>query len=129
MGLIEGRPKAEGDTGVESRLRKGLQRVVALGTPGSRPAGWLVGGWLKRKGRASTGNSEFGSEDGGNRRSCSSPILSQALQAMPYAICKRQSPTKDRAHTACSDGQAHLSVFVFSACQDLPVYFPLWIGF
>lgn len=42
---------------------------------------------------------------------------------------KRPSSTKDRARTACSDGQAHISAFVFSSFHDLPIYFPLWIGF
>lgn len=89
----------------------------------------LAGGWLRRKRGAPTGNSKFGGADGGNWRGCSSPImpiLSQALQVITY---KRQSSTKDRARTAHSDGQAYLSVFVFSACHDLPMYFPLGIGF
>lgn len=50
----------------------------------------------------------------GNGRGCSRPSLSQATQVMPYVIRKRQPCTEigGRLH---SDGQAHRSVFVFSA--------------
>lgn len=89
----------------------------------------LARGWLRRKRGAPTGNSKFGGADGGNWRGCSSPIMSILSQALQVITYKRQSSTKDRARTARSDGQAYLSVFVFSACHDLPMDFPLGIGF
>lgn len=44
LGFDGRRAQGLGDAGIESRLGKGLLRLVAVGTPWSRLAGWLVGG-------------------------------------------------------------------------------------
>lgn len=66
MGLVEGRNKASGDLGAEPRPREGHQRSCGQLTMLMSRA--LAGGWLRRKGRAPTGNSESGMQVGVTRK-------------------------------------------------------------
>lgn len=123
------RPRASGDRVVESRPGKKCQRgvLVAVSTPRAHPAHssrLAVGG----RGEAELTLAAPRLGYGGSWRGCSGPALSRALQAV-LRVPVKGSVHEGQGARRTPAGQAHLFIFVSFACHDLPIYFPLWIGF